>query len=292
MWCSNCQQDVPMIASSDDTACCARCGRVAELADSEMETTSVEAISEMSEWGLELDAVTTESSTAVADPPLLSDDWLLDEEFRRLQSRYGKNCKFTARRLRPTESLGLAASEHSGASPTQTLVSQPAPAATVAQRRRNSTVAWLILSLGLMSFVCGGMLLGWSLLAGRNELWNLGMPMALAGQFGLLLGLILQLDSLWQANRRTADTLDHVDHRLQEIDHATTILRTHALRPGSIVLRPHGLRRESATAVGRSQRPTRSAGRENGPALSGDITCRLVRFLTPCSPGQAAFAAP
>ncbi len=214
-----------MIASSDDMACCARCGRVAELADSEMETTSVEAISEMSEWGLELDAVTTESSTAVADPPLLSDDWALDEEFRRLQSRYGKNANSLPGGA-TTESLGLAAWNTTSPAQHKQLLRNRHTAATVAQRRRNSTVAWLILSLGLMSFVCGGMLLGWSLLAGRNELWNLGMPMALAGQFGLLLGLILQLDSLWQANRHTADTLDHVDHRLQEIDHATKILRT------------------------------------------------------------------
>ncbi len=92
MWCSNCQQDVPVIASGDDLACCARCGRAAELGDSHMETASAEAISEMSEWGLELDGAPAESPTAVAAPPDVSgEDWLLDEEFRRLQSRFGKN---------------------------------------------------------------------------------------------------------------------------------------------------------------------------------------------------------
>jgi hypothetical protein len=42
----------------------------------------------------------------------------------------------------------------------------------------------------------------------------------------LLLGLVLQMDSLWQANRRTTETLDQVDHRLQEINHTTTMLGT------------------------------------------------------------------
>ncbi len=198
-----------------------RCGRPAELGD--LATTSPEAISEMSEWGLELDGAPPESSTAIADPPDISgEDWLLDEEFRRLQSRYGKKSNsLPADEI--AQPVGAAMLNASAAIQSQL---RSAQTTATAQRRRHSMVAWLILSLGLMAFVCGGMLLGWSLLAGRNELWNLGMPMALAGQFGLLLGLVLQLDSLWQANRHTADTLDDVDHRLQEIDHATNLLRS------------------------------------------------------------------
>ena len=82
------------------------------------------------------------------------------------------------------------------------------------------------MSLGLMSFVCGGVLLAWSFIGHRNDLWGLGMPITLVGQFGLLLGLVLQLDHLWQASRHTADTLNAVDDRLSEINHATTLLRT------------------------------------------------------------------
>ena len=84
----------------------------------------------------------------------------------------------------------------------------------------------MIMSLGLMSFVCGGVLLAWSFIGHRNDLWGLGMPITLVGQFGLLLGLVLQLDHLWQASRHTADTLNAVDDRLSEINHATTLLRT------------------------------------------------------------------
>ena len=75
-----------------------------------------------------------------------------------------------------------------------------------------------------MAFVCGAVLLGWSFFGGRSELWNLGMPITLAGQFGLLFGLVLQADTLWQDNRRTADKLDQVDERLHDLNHTTTLL--------------------------------------------------------------------
>jgi hypothetical protein len=104
--------------------------------------------------------------------------------------------------------------------------------ASSVSRKRSSTMAWLILSLGLMSFVCGSVLLGWSLVGRRGDLWNVGMPFALVGQFGLLLGLVLQLDNLWQANRRTTETLNQVDERLEEINHATTLLQTYNSTPG------------------------------------------------------------
>ena len=93
-------------------------------------------------------------------------------------------------------------------------------------------IAWLILALGLMAFSCGGVLLAWSLLGHRSDLWNYGMPFALAGQFGLLLGLILHLDHVWHTNRRTADALASVDDRLAEINHATTLLQSSRTTPG------------------------------------------------------------
>ncbi len=220
MWCSNCQQDVPVIASGDDLACCARCG----LRGRSGRHANHQSRSNFGNVGVGFGTrrCAGGAPTAVADPPDVSgEDWLLDEEFRRLQSRYGKKTNAL-----PAEEIDQPAAMWNAASTLQVQLQSARAATPTVKRRRHSTVAWLILSLGLMAFVCGGMLLGWALLAGRNELWNLGMPMALAGQFGLLLGLVLQLDSLWQANRHTADTLDDVDHRLQEIDHATTLLRS------------------------------------------------------------------
>lgn len=77
-----------------------------------------------------------------------------------------------------------------------------------------------------MCLACGGVLLGWSLVTGRSELWNLGLPLALLGQAGLLVGLVLQLENLWQSNRETTHTLDELDEQLLELRHATTLLTT------------------------------------------------------------------
>jgi hypothetical protein len=75
-----------------------------------------------------------------------------------------------------------------------------------------AALTWTVLTLGLMALTCGGVLLGWSLVAGREDLWTVGVPVALGGQIVLLIGLILQLDRLWHDNRHTAEKLHQVAH--------------------------------------------------------------------------------
>jgi len=77
-----------------------------------------------------------------------------------------------------------------------------------------------------MSFVCGAILLGWSLGSGRQELWNLGLPISLGGQVALLAGLLLQLDRLWHHSRTACAKLDNVDERLHELKRTTALLGT------------------------------------------------------------------
>ena len=89
-----------------------------------------------------------------------------------------------------------------------------------------AVVTWLALALGTTGFVCGGILLGWSLVTGRQELWNIGLPVALVGQIALLVGLVLQLDRLWRDNREAAAKLDDVDEQLHDLKAATTLLGT------------------------------------------------------------------
>ena len=89
-----------------------------------------------------------------------------------------------------------------------------------------SSWAWGILSLSLAALVCGGILLGWSHVGKRPELWNIGLPFALVGQAGLILGLILQLDGLWQSNTEAAAAVDELDDHVSELRHATTMLTT------------------------------------------------------------------
>ena len=86
--------------------------------------------------------------------------------------------------------------------------------------------AWTILSLGLAVFACGGVLLGWSVVAHRDDLWPIGMPLALIGQAGLILGLVLQLDGLWQTSRQATQALTQLDGELASVRQATTLLST------------------------------------------------------------------
>jgi hypothetical protein len=109
------------------------------------------------------------------------------------------------------------------------LAGKPARSRKPDSRRSSSALgvlAWIALSLGTTTFACGGMLLGWSLVAERQELWSLGLPIALGGQIVLLIGLVLQLDRLWHDSRHAAAKLDHVDQQLHDLKTATTMLGT------------------------------------------------------------------
>jgi hypothetical protein len=90
---------------------------------------------------------------------------------------------------------------------------------SAARSSLSGAITWSALSLGVTALVCGGILLGWSMVTGRQELWSLGLPIVLGGQLGLVVGLILQLDHLWHDSRRASEKLDHVDQQLVELKH-------------------------------------------------------------------------
>lgn len=79
-----------------------------------------------------------------------------------------------------------------------------------------SKAPWAVLCLGVAAFVCGSVLMTWSIIAQRQELWSTGIPVLLVGQIGFLVGLILQLDRLWHENRHTATKVDRLDHQLHD----------------------------------------------------------------------------
>jgi hypothetical protein len=207
MWCSQCQQDVPGIAVKEDgnRICCARCS--GQLAG-------------------ETRAAAAESPPEVI-PPLRSppalDDWNLDADLAAV-TRMMRTLRIdapTARLPEPTTS--------------RSALPRVAPIAakrTIASPRRGQLFAWPALMLGMMAFTCGGVLLGWSFATGRGDLWTYGMPAVLAGQGLLVLGLVLQLEGLWQSNRDTSDTLDTLDRELAELRHATTLLTSTHSAPG------------------------------------------------------------
>ncbi len=82
------------------------------------------------------------------------------------------------------------------------------------------------LTTGMICFVCGIFLLGWSLYSGRQELWTVGLPIALVGQIGLLVAFIAQLDRLWHENHCAAIRLRKVDEQLHALRTAATLLHS------------------------------------------------------------------
>ena len=157
-----------------------------------------------------------------SDLPHGEDDWALEAELRGMQRMLGS--------LRADD---FAAAIHAPHPAPPTWHAPPAaqqPAAPhepiEAPRPPSHLAAWTILSLGLAVFACGAVLLGWSLAAGREDLWPIGLPLALIGQAGLILGLVLQLDGLWHTSRRTAKALTQLDDELANVRQATTLLST------------------------------------------------------------------
>jgi hypothetical protein len=222
MWCKHCRQDVPALSLTDREYCCPRCG----------EAICVSAHQAALDGSQADDAQENSSASStiggVGRPPSY-DGWEVEEKLRHIYRT------LKAGRV----SLGDTSAAHRREASRFDLPHADAPAWHAAadrpaERKRKvesghrgalqGVFTWLVLSLGTTSFVCGGILLGWSLATGRQELWNIGLPAALAGQVALLIGLVLQLDRLWRENREAAAKLDDVDNQLHDLKTTTTLL--------------------------------------------------------------------
>jgi hypothetical protein len=201
MWCQDCRQDVPALPSADKQAfCCPRCGGEIRVA-----------------------------SDPPADAPVAAiqlpgyDGWDLDEQLRHiqrlLQTAKGNEGGPKPMRLDPPQAGPPA--RHPDISDPSDVRPQ---AASVSRGSLSGFLTGLALSLGTTSFVCGSVLAGWSLAADRHDLWTLGLPLALGGQIMLVVGLVLQIDRLWHANRKAAAKLDNVDRQLHELKTTATLL--------------------------------------------------------------------
>lgn len=219
VWCKSCQQDVPAVAAteSDDGVCCARCGG------------PVGHDGVATKYSPTADEPVRLDDTLVEPPPSLADDWDAEQQLRRavrvLQSstRPAKPTDAHTAQLRfDPPQLDLRPWQAGQARRSQ---AQPAPA----RRVRGAWIgglAWLMLALGLMGLACGGVLLGWSIFENRPELWRQGMPILIAGQCTLVLGLLLQLERVWQNGRHNQSKLHEVDQRLADLNHQAAMLGT------------------------------------------------------------------
>jgi hypothetical protein len=200
MWCRQCQQDVPGIAVKDDgnRICCARCS------------------------GLLAGEPPREEPEPAPDPlrsPPRLDDWSLDADLAAV-TRMMRSLRIDA----PTASAPE--------SPRISAIPPPRSIERPKTPKRSAAYAWPALMLGMMTFTCGAVLTVWSFVTGRDDLWTYGLPAVLAGQGLLVLGLVLQLEGLWQNNRDTRETLDDLDRELNELRHATAIITSTHTAPG------------------------------------------------------------
>lgn len=206
MWCSTCQQDVPAPAAAGvASARCSKCGQ--ELATDESHV---------------------RPAVLAATRPRPADDWELEADLRGVERLLGT---LKASGLPPHSQAARLPPEN----PRDDLTLNRLHGAhdqgagwhaSVPARPRSHSLAWGILAISLATFACGAVLLGWSFAADRSDLWPIGLPLALIGQAGLIIGLMLQLDGLWQSSRHTAATLDELDGELSRVRHATTLLTT------------------------------------------------------------------
>ncbi len=223
MWCKACRQDVPGVASFDEGGfCCARCGE--KIGTDPALLTATHAC-QILDQGVDLAEQDEPQETVAAAPPVALDDWEVEEQLRsadrllRQNARTGQVASAPVFRFDPAHAAVHGAGAGPHFSPSQP-VADPPP------KRSAGVVAMLLLSLGFMGFACGGVLLGWGWIDNRQELWDLGLPIALVGQCAMLCGLLLQLERLWRSGSDTATRLVQVDQQLHDLQHTTHLLST------------------------------------------------------------------
>lgn len=210
MWCTNCRQDVPGIAplppdgaASSNPLTCIRCGLVLAAT-----LESLEAAAPTPDLATQLDEPATDA--ALDGLPAAVDTWELEQRLKRI-----KRLTAVAEAAAPRDGMLLAGWRIDPAEPARALadsgsrfgnesrsVAEPAGGAWL------SFFAWSALAAGVSAFTCGSVLSVWSFVAGRDDLWSIGLPTLIAGQLILVIGLALQLQAVWHSQAMSAASLE------------------------------------------------------------------------------------
>ncbi len=230
MWCRFCGQDVPGIPSlQEGDYSCVRCGQPLAPILREPNFSVPEPVPASEE-----EPVTSGAGTAAQRWPSY-DGWEIEEQLRHAR-RVLRPLPAPAERSteRITEPKFRLDTGHDASPPHMKRERRPrkkrgraaAPRKHAPGDRLLAFLAWMTLSLGTASFVCGLALMGWSMNSSRQDLWSIASPIVFAGQIALVLGLLLQLDRVWRNSRWTATKMESVDEQLQDLKTATTLLST------------------------------------------------------------------
>ncbi len=151
------------------------------------------------------------------------DDWEVEQNLRQLQARVGRRQRTEqperARASKPASARKHVRQFHAphAAMPRP---HRPKPIA----RRRTTPMDRFVSALEILAYACGGLLLAWSFVGLHAELWTLGVPIEVAGQASVLLGLMLQVERIWQNSRHARRKLEQFDSRLHELQQTATML--------------------------------------------------------------------
>jgi len=214
MWCHNCGQDVPRVASPDSgKLCCLRCGKPVGQQPSARRRRDPAP-------GKVRRADSPEAKPAgVGRRPSGYDGWEFDEDLRHIGRLLGAAGpagavkKAAGKKHRRVDAAhALLSGPHYGRRPATTEAGSLDPGGALV-----GGIAWVSLTLGLMASVCGGVLLIWSAVVHRDDLWSFGLPITLAGLLGLVVAMVLQMDRLSGHYRQAAARLDRFDSRLTQL---------------------------------------------------------------------------
>ena len=159
-------------------------------------------------------------------PPIDVDAWDLDLDALDTEHMLVTSHSHTDTRPR-SHDLGheMAANWHLGGSLVQASASKNETESQAGKNKpRASLLAWMLMLAGIMAFACGAVLMGMSIIQARSELWRMGLPLALVGQAGLVVGLILQLERYWQCHRKASKKLSEVDEQVADLQVTTGLL--------------------------------------------------------------------
>lgn len=230
MWCKSCQQDVPALTSGrPGSYACPRCGVGLREGGQPRPAAQTRAVDASPHARTEPREATSEG---VDLRPPAYDGWELEQQLRHIErllridrlERYEHGAVSGSEKVRFDAAHGGPLGWHCPEAMRARADRKRRAAGPRAPEAWLPVLTWLVLALGLMGSACGGALLAWAAASGRQELWAVGIPVGIGGQIVLVLGLILQLDRLWHDNRHTAEKLDHVDERLDDLNKTTTLL--------------------------------------------------------------------
>ena len=210
MWCTSCQQDVPAIAGNDMPRC-AQCGRFLKRRVETFSTATESATNHTP--AATIQSISTLPTDSLDEP---ADDWLLQQQVRHLQRRLHLAAPSPPA---PTLLSEFAAATAPHSAPR--LISTNPAARTI---HLTTILAWTMIALGSLAFLGGAALLAWWFSDRSAELWNFGIASILTGQFGLLFGLVLQLNNLRNLNRRTTATLENAAQHWQQTSSTSGLL--------------------------------------------------------------------